>query len=400
VTTLPPPAPVRNTAAVSDEVRCIPLSWTPSPELDVVRYDIYRSRSGEGAFEKIGSVAGRLSGTYLDGGVNPGNLEDEAIFFYRVRAVNAVTAESADALPVRAVTRGVPTDVGTVTAESAHPREVPVAWTATPDRVVMGYEIWRAEDGSDDWAQVGRVSGRETTKYLDRGELKPKPGLGSLKDGTVYQYKVIAFNRANVRSSASRAATAKTKVRPAAPTGVACSTNFPLSVRTVWSPNPEKDIADYVVECSDQADDSFKKLGSVMAGNADTLSARETGLKSGEVRYYRVKAWDKDGLESDWSVATRGRAKPDPDAPTAVTATPVGTNVRVSWKAPTQPDVQRYKVWRKKLFGWDLITTTDQTNYLFEFAEASKAMTIAVSAADQDQLESPKSEAIEVKPGR
>ena len=56
-------------------------------------------------------------------------------------------------------------------------------------------------------------------------------------------------------------------------------------------------------------------------------------------------------------------------------------------------------MWRKKFIGWDLISTTDQTNYLFEFTELSKPMKIAVSAVDQDELESEKTEIVEIKPG-
>ena len=399
VVTLPPPAPVQKLAAASDEVRCVPLTWAPSPEMDVIRYDVYRARLENGPFEKIGSVEGRTLASYLDGGANPGNLEDEAIYFYRIRAVNAVTAESPDPASVRAFTRGVPAEVGVVTAAPNRPREVPVAWTMNPDRAVVGYELWRAEEGTDEWGQVCRLEGRSSTNFLDRGELKPKPGLGSLKDGTVYLYKVISFNKANVRSSASAAASARTKYRPAAPAGLQTSTNLPLSISLSWKPNPETDISDYVIEAANEADGSFSKLVTVPANSAGGLSSREMALESGVARYYRIKAIDKDGLESDWCQPVGGRAKPVPGMPVSVAAQAVGNNVRVGWQAPAQPDVRRYKIWRKKFFGWELISTTEQASYLFEFTEQSKPMTVAVSAVDQDELESQKSESLEIKPG-
>jgi fibronectin type 3 domain-containing protein len=400
VTTLPPPARVQKLTVVTDEVRCVPLSWAPSPESDVVRYEIFRSRLVTGSFEKIGSVPGRLSVTFLDGGANPGNLEDEADYYYKIRAINAVTAESADSETVKATTRGVPTEVGTITLTGNRPREIPIAWPVNADKAVMGYEIWRADENSEEWVQVGRVVGRETAVYLDRGEIKPKPGLGSLKDGTVYQYKVIAFNTAGVRSSASQASSARTKYRPVTPAGLVATTNMPLSIRMTWKSNPEKDISDYVVECADEPDSgSFKKLVSVSPLKEGELSARETALESGVNRYYRIKAIDKDGLESDWCVPESGRSKPIPGMPLSVAAESVGTNVRATWQAPAQPDIRRYKVWRKKFIGWDLISTTDQTNYLFEYTELSKPMKIAISSVDQDELESEKTEIVEIKPG-
>jgi len=399
VITMPPPAVVRKVVAVSDEVRCVPLSWMPSPESDVVRYDIYRARSPEGPYDKIGSVVGLTSVTFLDGGANPGTLEDEAAYYYRIRAVNAVTSESADSEAVKAVTRSVPTEVEGVTAIGNRPREIPVNWSVTSDKAVVGYEIWRSEEGADDWIQLSRINGSGVTNYLDRGELKPKPGLGSLKDATVYQYKVIAFNKANVKSSASNPVSARTKYRPVAPSGMTVTTNQPLAITLNWSPNPEKDIGDYVVECSDSPDGAFRKLVSVQSVREKGLSAKEMALPSGVVRFYRIKAIDKDGLESDWSTVGRGAAKSVPDAPVSLQSEAVGANVRVVWKAPVQPDVRRYKIWRKKLFGWEPVSTTEQTNYLFEFTELSKPMTIAVSAVDKDELESEKSESIEIKPG-
>lgn len=399
VKTLPPPAVVQKVAAVSDEVRCVPLSWAPSPEQDVVRYDVYRARAAEGPFEKIGAVQRRESVAYLDGGANPGDLEDEASYFYRVRAVNAVTSESADSEVARGVTRGIPPEVEAVSLVGNRPREMPISWLPDSDKAVQGYEIWRSEEGSDDWVQLVRLAGREVTNYLDRGEIKPRAGLGQLKDATVYLYKVIAFNKANVRSSASAPVSARTKYRPVAPSGLQLTTNMPLAIRLEWKANPERDIAYYVVECSDSEAGSFRKLVTVQAERDGGLSAREMALNSGVVRYYRVKAMDKEGLESDWSAVGRGCAKPVPDAPLEIKAEPVGTNVRVVWKAPPQPDVRRYKVWRKKFIGWELISATEQTNYLFEFTDLSKQMTIAVSAVDKDELESDKSESLEIKPG-
>jgi fibronectin type 3 domain-containing protein len=45
------------------------------------------------------------------------------------------------------------------------------------------------------------------------------------------------------------------------------------------------------------------------------------------------------------------------------------------------------------------VSITDQTNYLFELNAASKSMTIAITAVDQDELESDKSEPVEIKSG-
>jgi len=396
VVTAPPPAPVKNVAAVSREVRCVPLTWQASPEPDVVRYDIYLARDAGGPFVKAGSVEGRTVTAFTAGGANPGSLEDEGTYFFTVRAVNAVTAESADSAIARAVTREVPPEVRQVAAISARPREVPLAWSASPDTAVTGYEIWRSAGEADDWSQIVRLGGRDTTNHLDRGGEKDDTRLGRLKDGTEYQYKVVAFNTADVRSSASVPVKAKTKVIPATPTGLTTTTNTAHLVALAWQPNPEKDIVGYRVEVSKKAENGFRALATVMLSDGGALAAEEKELEPGTVRYYRIRALDNERLESEWCAPVAGRAKSLPDAPAALQAHPDGAGAfRLTWQPPPQTDVVEYRVWAKKLlFGWDLLATAKQPEYRLEVAPDAKPPTVAVTAVDQDKLESEKSEAV------
>lgn len=396
VLTLPPPAAVKGLTATSREVRCVPLTWTQSPEADVVRYDIYQAREPDGPFEKIGSAAELATTTFIAGGANPGKLEDEGVYFFRVRAVNAVSAESADSATVRATTREIPPEVTQLAAISARPREVPLSWAASPDTAVMGYEVWRATANADDWTQIARLASRDTTRHLDRGGQKDDASLGLLKDGTAYQYKVVAFNTANVRSSASMPVTATTKMIPATPAALTATTNTAHVVALAWRPNPEKDISGYQIESSKKAAAGFRKLAVVPASDSSAgLTAEEKGFDPGTLRYYRVKAIDNERLESEWSEPVQGRFKPLPDAPSALQTQPDGTSIRLTWQPPSQADIVEYRVWSKKrVFGWTLLGTAPQPEYRIELAADAKPPTLAVTAVDQDKLESEKSKPV------
>ncbi len=398
VQTLPPPAPPAKLVAVPNGVRCVPLSWEASPEQDVVRYDVYQARAPEGPFKKIGEVQGRAVTAFTDGGGNPGDLEDEGSYFYRVRAVNSVTAESADSLTVRATTRAVPPVVQRVSARSARPREVPVVWAASPDDAVAGYEVWRATADSDEWAQVARLGSRAETNHLDRGGQKDAARLGLLADGTVYHYRVIAFNTANVRSSASMPVRATTKVIPATPSGLKASGQRARGIRLTWAPNSEKDIGGYLVEASKKPDGGFRKLVYVPVFAGMMLEAEDTGLEPGAARFYRVRATDKDGLESLWSEVAQGAAKPLPDAPSGVSVQREDPEVRIVWTPPRQDDVAEYRIWAKKLLGWDLLATVKHPECAWIVTDSAKAVTVAVTSVDNDQLESVKSDAVKVEP--
>lgn len=397
VTTLPPPEPPRELTAGSGEVRCVPLAWQPSPENDVVRYDVYRANAKKGPFEKIGAVPDRARAHFLDGKTDPGDLEDDGTYYYRVRAVNAVTAESADSEVVSATTREVPPRIGDVRAQVRQPREVPLAWQQSPDAKVLGYEIWRAE-GEGDFASVGRVGGIHTTQFVDRGGVKQFPDIGLLKDDTVYSYKIIAFNTAYARSSASAPVSSQTKPSPATPQQAEVTTNLPRSTMIGWAANTETDIVAYAIESSSDGT-NFRPLTTVPAMmNGSFVFGRESDLEDGVVRYYRVRAIDKDRLVSPWSAVVAGRAKPLPDAPSGLKQEPTPAGVHITWSAPPQPDIKAYKLYTKSLLSSEAYALCEAPDFTVEWPSLKGQLKLVVTAIDADNLESARSEQIVVNP--
>ncbi|MBU0678409.1 MAG: fibronectin type III domain-containing protein [Verrucomicrobia bacterium] len=399
-TTPPPPAKVSGIEAASAEVRCLPLSWEPNAEEDVSTYIIYRSSGKDGEYAEVGRVAGRTSTEFLDGGRDPGSLEDETEYFYILVAVNAVGAVSEDSDPVSGVTRAPPPAVTGVRAESGMAREVKVTWEQSSDEKVVGYRIWRRKAGDGDFDAVGTVDNLETTEFLDRGPVKAslfggKPEMSALDDAGLYEYKVIAFNTARAESRDAEVVEARTKDRPAAPGRVLVSEKIPQAIEVAWTRNPEDDIDHYLVEAGSSSNGRYKQLASVDA-DADSLSCKDRSLKHGETKYYRVKVIDKDGLESDWSEPKEGMAKPLPDAPTELSAEYGDDSVKVTWSGPEQDDVVKYQVWNKSFMSWNLIDSVDQPAYTFS-GGGKATLIISVSAVDEDGLESEKSETLEVK---
>ncbi len=169
-------------------------------------------------------------------------------------------------------------------------------------------------------------------------------------------------------------------------------------IRVTWDPNPEKDVHGYLVEVSRKPDGGFRKMAQVQATAAAALTAEDTGLDPGTLRYYRVKALDREGIESLWSEVVEGSSKPAPEAPAGLAVQRGDNRTRVCWAPPPQADVVQYKVWSKRFLGWDLLAATERPEYILAPAEAAKALTIAVTAIDKDQLESEKSAPLKVEP--
>jgi fibronectin type 3 domain-containing protein len=396
VVTQPPPAPVKGLEARSGEVRCVPLSWQPSPESDVTRYDVYRTDAGGGAPVRVATLKGRDWTTWLDGGADPGSLPDAATFRYNVRAFNAVGGWSELSAPVDATTRAVPPAVENVHARSGEPRAVTVIWTPSPDEKVAGYAIGRAGGPDGAFAEVVELKGRSTTSWIDRGGVKRPEGPGGLKDGAAYRFRVVAFNTARARSPWSAEASAWTKAAPAAPSGLGAATNRPASVVLWWNANRESDIVAYVVESRGSGSSRWREVARVPP-TAGTVAASETKLGNGERRLYRVKAIDADTLESPWSNEVPGASKPAPDAPAGLQTAWLEGSAVLTWQAPPQPDITSYQVWKKGRMSSTPIGTTTACRLTLGPAAVGTRMSVQVSALDADGLESERTAPFELR---
>ena len=399
IATRPPPDSPRDLAAESLQVRCVPLSWAASPEEDVVRYDVYRSDNDAGPFTYLASVNGRESAAHLDGGKDPGDLEDDRTYFYCVRAINDVTAESDDSDVVMATTRPLPPVVEGLAAVTGLPRRVELTWDASPDEKVIAYEIERSENGGD-FVRIARVDGLESAGHVDEGDAASRFMRASvktpLKDGTAYAYRIRAVNTAEAGSEWCEAVAATTKVVPETPKGLKASAGKARVIGLVWSANKEKDIAQYVIETSALADRGFAEAGRISIG--ETRGFKQEGLPSALTRYYRVKAIDADGLESEWSEPVAGSTKPLPDAPVDLAVEWKSDGAFLRWEAPPQKDIARYRILNKKLFGQEEIASSEKAEYFFPAEALAQKKVLMVIAVDKDELESAPSAPLEVRP--
>ena len=391
VKTLPPPAAVAGFLAASAQVRCVPLAWTPGAEPDIAGYEIERADAPEGPFAPLASVQDPAAQAHLDGRRDPGTLPDAATYWYRIRAVNRIGAQGDWSAAVQATTRAAPPAPAGLNTVEGLPRAVEVVWEPSPDEKVVGYEVARAAAGADDWVVVERVEGRETTRLLDRAGARESAPTGRLKDGAAYAYRVRAFNTADARSPWSETAQAVTKPAPAAPAAPRTTDDLPGKVALTWDPNPEPDIATYVVETRAGDGSRWREIARVTA-----CEAEETGLDAGEQRVYRLKAIDAHTHESAWSDETPGTARPLPPPPVALQAEVDEGVATLSWEPPDAA-VTAFRVYRKRfLFATPMVSTADPVAVLGA-DKLGRSASIYVTAIDEAGLESPPSERIEIR---
>jgi len=203
------------TRATSGELRSVPLKWDPLLRGEVHGYVLEVATERDAPFMRLATIPGRGALSYVDVGSETFPLGDGETRFYRLRAFTPDGRLSAAASDVVAgTTAPLPNPPEGLRAYSRQPREVPLAWTASPDTIVAGYLVERSPALEGPFEVVADLSGRFNTSYIDAG-------LGDLR---VLYYRVASKNPAGGKGPASDAVRAVTKPEPLPPLGlrVAC----------------------------------------------------------------------------------------------------------------------------------------------------------------------------------
>jgi fibronectin type 3 domain-containing protein len=319
---LSPPEGLR---AVSGELRKVPLKWDPLLAGDVGGYLVERAPARTGPFERLATIAGALSTTYIDHisatpeeptvatddedvvageGAEAESSESEAgspdaveagpgangpdgvTYFYRVRAFTSAGQLAAwTSGVVAATTAAAPAAPEDLRAYSHQPRKVPLSWRASEDPTVSGYRVGRSPTSGGPFERVAQVEGRHATTYLDQG-------LGDLR---VFYYQVTSLNAAGGEGAPSEPVRSVTKPEPLPPIGLQVVERRLGSNRLTWSPNVEPDIALYRLLRLREGTEEPEIVTTVSHAS---LEARDTAVGAGETVTYSLVAFDSDGLES------------------------------------------------------------------------------------------------------
>ncbi len=388
VTTLPPPPPVEDCFATPRQVRCVPLSWAPSTDVFVTGYMIERQDAPGAPFLPLVTIKTRTQSTYLDGRRDPGDLEDDRAYVYRIRAFNSVGAEGEWSEPMSAITRAVPPPPENITTVSELPRAVEVAWTASEDEKVVGYRVERREENGV-WVRAGELKGIGTTRLMDRDGASVAAPTGRLSDGTSYSYRVAALNTAGALSDWTAAVTAKTKSAPMPPVDLTASTALPKQVVLNWAANTEPDINAYVVESRAETGSRWREIG-----RTPTTTLTEGGLDDGESRAYRVKAVDACTHESAWSMVVTGTSRPLPFPPLGIQAEVTKDVATVSWEQ--METAVAYRLYSKGLFSSQRLASVTDPVAILALDKIGRKASLYVTVVDEMGLESRPSDRVEV----
>jgi len=184
------------------KIRYTILAWEPINSDIIEGYRIYRSQDQYGAYKRITQISNRETKTYTDR-----DLEDNKVYWYRITAYNAANTETDMSEPSSAKTRDKPPAPKGLIAKFAGSKKVILQWEPidSPADEIKGYKIYRSTAEEGEYKMINDVRS-DKDQYVDDDF--------SIKEDTVFYYRISSFNSANAESPLSRPVSVQVIVEP------------------------------------------------------------------------------------------------------------------------------------------------------------------------------------------
>ncbi len=367
----------------SGRYRHITISIPEYRGTDIKEYIVSRAISESGPYKEIKrlSTKKRASFSFKDGDIQP-----DWTYYYRYHVLTKKGFISPVSEAASAATRGIPLSPQGLKAKGGMVKSILIEWKPPPDPEVRGYIIYRSSSPAGPFVEIQKMRGKNKSSFLDGGTVKEK-----LTDGTPYYYRIRSYNKVNMLSQESEIIFARTKKVPHVPLGLKALGGQAKRISLSWDPNPEKDIRHYVIYRSDDVANGYKKI---TAEPGDKTDFADTKLADGTTYYYRIRAVDVDGLESELSETVSVTTKALPSIPKGIKAEGGRGKVTLSWEANPEVDITRYHIYKEKTLGFKKIGFTEGISYTDKNLRDGKTYTYKITAVDRDGLESPFSQEI------
>lgn len=258
------------------------LSWQPLATN--VEAKIYRREQGETQWQVIAEVNDVSVGRYSD----KSNLKDGALYEYTMSLFDNYS-ESPRSNIVGQKTKLLPAPTS-VTAQGGV-KNVEIAWVPVLDDDVKGYRIYRAVGDitpDDLLEELVDINDPQATTFID-GVSNGR----ALKDGTVYNYLIVALNQHNGVGAVSKTVTTETKPLPKANASI-LATAGEMEIVVTWEPSVNDDVRHYILQRK-WNEEEWTEVSRLDVGET---AYTDRDLKPYAATHYRIIVEDMDGLQS------------------------------------------------------------------------------------------------------
>lgn len=376
-----PPKPPLNVTATPDGGRIV-IKWEPSPDEDVVGYNIYRSWSIHGQFTKLNpKPIPKEIGSFIDKDVVTG-----ALHVYRLSAIDKAGLEGKHSTAVFSSPKDTtpPPPVSGLTAK-VEKRMVSLSWHSqmTPD--LDGYYIYRAEKKDDLFRLVGSPIKKDMPIFTDSGFAQK-----GLYPGRTYYYYVSSID---IALNEGKKSMIEIKIPddepPMAPASIYCKNNDDGTVEVIWQISLSADLAKYRIHRQEPG----KEILLLKEVDINTNRYLDKTCERGKKYFYFVSGVD--------SVGNQGEQLKFEIIPKDIMAPPVPKGLKViydkkrvnlTWEKVMADDLVGYNVYRSHLPTgiYEKLNKTILKNESFSDLDGKRDYYYRVSSLDTSGNESDK----------
>jgi fibronectin type 3 domain-containing protein len=322
----------------------VAFEWSPFYDEKVAGYYIYRSdpASTDGKLKRVATIKDRYSSHFVDTGLNPGSM-----YYYRFSLFTKEGTESEPSEALQVGTNYVLDSVSYIEAIMGLPNRIKLIWRPHDNLAISEYVVQRNQLNSTKWEEVATLRGRLNAEYIDK----------DLPNNKTYRYKLFAKTFDGILSKPSNVVEAKTKPLPLPIVGLEATAYLPKKIEVSWQNAKEEDISYYKVYRSSSKDFLYSY-------HAKTKELKFADLldEDGSVKYYKITAVDKDGLESlKQQNPVMGSSLAKPLAPIITSASIQDGKAVLRW-ADADKRANQFVVIRKQKDGWSSSKDVKFTN--------------------------------------
>lgn len=357
------------------DINSIAFEWRKVDDPRVVGYHFYRANMQEDGtkLKHIDTIENRYTTHYVDEDLQPNTK-----YVYKISAATDGEVESKTTNDYVVSTLPLMEGVSFVQAISNLPRQIKIIWRPHSNERVNGYKIERSSPETSEWEVLTTIDGRLQAEYIDM----------DLDDNIIYQYKITALTYDKLEAMPSQIVQAQTKPLPESVLKVSATRDLPRKISISWEASKSSDVVKYNVYRSTSATSGFDKIQVL---NASTFNYDDFINEDGKVYFYKIRAVDKDGLESSEHVnSVMGSTLVKLKKPIMTLAQIQGQKAILNWQ-PGDNRAVSYTVYKtvKETFFKQKTTKIENIKALrFEDADIARGVeySYAVQAVDENGI--------------
>jgi uncharacterized protein len=340
----------------------ITLRWQSAAGYAAAGYEVYRGLNQAGPFAMLGQTDKTE--------YNDQNVENNVIYFYKIRAFDKLSRSSDFTAAISAGTDFAP-NPPIIQKTEGRAKSILIVWMHSPLKSqdaskLAGYKIYRAKSEEEPYQEIAvlpmaDLSGNTDGKMYYRDKALPC--------GSTYFYRLAAFNEKNIESELCH------PVRGTVLSSIASvntQNDLIREVKLTWAGVRSPFISAYNIYRSPKADSNFVKIKKVSADELkDALVYSDMeGLGDKTNYYYYVTAEDDLGVETSPSPVAVAITRGIPPQPENFAArSSLVKKIEITWQAARAEEVQGYNIyWAPQKDGhYDLLrrfSGRENNNYI------------------------------------